>query len=260
MNSLELEMIGLLKNLKENYGVVGIKAEFESEGSRIVELMRLKDVIDRADLPLTIKIGGCEAVSNIYDALSIGAKGIVAPMCETAYAVSKFLDAIETFVAEDNRKDIEFGLTFETITAYRNIDEILALPKIKLLQCLTFGRVDFTGSLGKGRDYVDSDDMGGYCNDILRKVKRRSDMKTTLGGAISYNSIQFIKTYFCVGLLDRFETRKVIYGIDALPKIEQGLTEGIKFELAWLISKRRYYHRIHNEDEKRITMLEERLK
>ena len=44
MNILELEMIDILKSLVEEYGVVAIKAEFEAEGSRIEEMMRLKDV------------------------------------------------------------------------------------------------------------------------------------------------------------------------------------------------------------------------
>lgn len=259
MNIEELAMVDLLKRLKGEYGVVGIKAEYENEGSRMVEMMRLKDVIDEADLPLTIKIGGCEAVSNIYDALSIGAKGIVAPMCETAYAVSKFLSAIETFVAEDNRKDIEWGLTIETITAYNNIMDILFTGGNKL--GITIGRVDFTGSLYKDRSFVNSPEMCKYCEHIFKVFGTPIGKQIrTLGGAISHSSVPFIKKLYEDCLIDRFETRKVIYGIESLPKIEEGLTEGIRFELLWLKSKRRYYHRIHNEDEKRITMLEERLK
>ena len=143
MNALEYEMIDLLKRLKNDYGVIEIKAEYENEGSRQEELMRLKDVADKVNLPIIIKIGGVEAVTDIYNALSLGVKGIIAPMAETAYAASKFLDAIDSFVPQDNRKDIEFAINVETITAHNNIEEMLNLAKIDLLSSITVGRVDF---------------------------------------------------------------------------------------------------------------------
>ena len=151
MNILEYEMIELLKPLKEKYGVFEIKAEYENEGSRQDELMRLKDVADKLDLPIILKIGGVEAVTDIYNALALGVKGIIAPMAETAFAAGKFLNAIDTFVPDDNEKDIEFAINIETITAYKNLDEILSLEKLKILTGLTVGRVDFGGSLGADR-------------------------------------------------------------------------------------------------------------
>ena len=131
MNVLEYEMVEILKRLKNDYGVFEIKAEYENEGSRQVELMRLKDVTSFVGLPIIIKIGGVEAVTDIYEALSLGVGGIIAPMSETAFSTSKFLDAIDTFIPEDNRKDIEFAINIETITAFENIDKILELEKIK---------------------------------------------------------------------------------------------------------------------------------
>ncbi len=258
MNALEYEMIELLKKLKEEYGVFEIKAEYENEGSRQVELMRLKDVSAQANLPVILKIGGVEAVTDMYEALSLGAKGIIAPMAETAFAASKFLDAIDTFIPEDNQKDIEFAINIETITAYKNFDEMLALKNISLLSSITIGRVDFTASLGKDRDFANSDKMLEYCTDIFQKAKAKG-LKTALGGAISADSISFVKDLVEKNLLDKFETRKLVYHKSAVKNIADGLAVGIQFELQWLKSKRRYYHRIRNEDEKRITMLEERI-
>ena len=77
MNILEYEMIELLKPLKEKYGVSEIKAEYENEGSRQDELMRLKDVADKLDLPIILKIGGVEAVTDIYNALALGVLGMI---------------------------------------------------------------------------------------------------------------------------------------------------------------------------------------
>lgn len=259
MNILEYEMIELLKKLKNEYGVFEIKAEYENEGSRQVELMRLKDVADAVGLPIILKIGGVEAVTDMYEALSLGAKGIIAPMAETAFATSKFLGVIDLFVAEDNRRDIEFAVNIETITAHNNFDEMLKLAKIGLLSSITVGRVDFSASLGANRKFADSDAMLKYCVTIFGKAKAKG-LKTALGGAISTDSEQFIKSLVAQDLIDKYETRKLVYRKTAVKNLVDGLAEGIKFELLWLKSKRRYYHRIKIEDEKRITMLEERVK
>ena len=258
MNVLEYEMIDLLKALKEKYGVFEIKAEYENEGSRQTELMRLKDIAEKINLPIILKIGGVEAVTDIYNALSLGVKGIIAPMAETAFAASKFLNAIDTFVPKDNQKDIEFAMNIETITAYQNIDKILNLNKINLLSSLTVGRVDFT-ALGADRSFSNSDEMLEYCTEVFQKAKKKG-LKTALGGAISPEASSFIKKLASKKLIDKYETRKLVYHKDGIKNISEGLSSGVKFELLWLKSKRRYYHRVKDEDEKRIVMLEKRIK
>lgn len=259
MNILEYDMIEVLKRLRDDYGVIEIKAEYENEGSRQEELMRLKDVLSKVGLPIIVKIGGVEAVTDIYNAITLGVSGIIAPMAETKFAVSKFLNAIETFVPEDNAKDIEFAINIETITTYYNIDDILNLKNISTLSSITMGRVDFTASMEKDRTMADSDEMLEYCTGIFSKAKAKG-LKCALGGAISTDSTDFIKNLVSKGLIDKFETRKVVYHKDAVHNMDAGILKGIEFELLWLKSKRRYYHRIKSEDEKRIEMLERRVK
>ena len=72
MNRLEKKMLDALIDLKENHHVVGVKAEFEAEGTRMEEALRLKEVVTKAGLELTIKIGGCEAIKDLFDARIIG--------------------------------------------------------------------------------------------------------------------------------------------------------------------------------------------
>ena len=80
MNLTERKMVDILRDLKEHHDVVGVKAEFEAEGTRMDEALRLKEVLMKADLGLTLKIGGCEALRDMYEARVVGVSRIVAPM------------------------------------------------------------------------------------------------------------------------------------------------------------------------------------
>jgi 4-hydroxy-2-oxoheptanedioate aldolase len=259
MNKIQREMVDVLKCLKEEYGVYEIKAEFEAEASRLEEMMRLKDVTEKVDLPIILKIGGVEAITDIYNAMTIGVKGIIAPMAETAFAVSKFIGAIDAYVPEDNAEDIDFAINIETITACENLDSILELPGIDKLYGVTIGRVDLVGSMGMDRSLINSEEIYTVCENVFHKVKSKG-LHAGLGGSISPSSIEFIKRLANQKLIEKFETRKVVYSVDSLNgNIEQGMQKGIEFELLWLKSKQRYYSRIKLEDQARIDMLQKRL-
>ncbi|NOX26540.1 MAG: citrate lyase beta subunit, partial [Deltaproteobacteria bacterium] len=60
--------------------------------------------------------------------------------------------------------------------------------------------------------------------------------------------------------IDKYETRKVVFPASSEKYGEAGILKAVEFELMWLKSKRRYYSRIKAEDEKRIEMIESRLK
>lgn len=257
MNELEYQMVDILKDLKDK-GAIEIKAEFEAEGSRLEELMRLSEVASKSGIPIILKIGGVEAITDIYNALLIGVKGIIAPMAETAFAVSKFLNAIDVFVAEDNRRDIDFAINIETITAYQNLDEILALNNIDLLHGITIGRGDLVESMHYKRSEVDRDEILDISKSIASRVKGKG-LKLAVGGSITGKSDVFIRTLINAGLLDKFETRKIAFDTTECNDIVAGIEQALNFELLWLKSKRRYYHRIKIEDEHRIDALEKRL-
>ena len=95
MNLAEKEILEKLKELKENYHVVGIKAEFGQEGTTFEEIHRLKDFVLASELDLTVKISGCEAVKDIYEVKKSEISSIVVPMIESPYAVKKFMDSVE---------------------------------------------------------------------------------------------------------------------------------------------------------------------
>ena len=65
MNKLELNSASLLKDLVENYGVLGIKTSFEDEGASFNEVLRLKELCNQASTKLLLKISGAEAKRDL---------------------------------------------------------------------------------------------------------------------------------------------------------------------------------------------------
>lgn len=261
MNTLEYKMVELLKDMKKNYGVVDLKAEFEAEGTRMNELMRLKEVANNAGLSIALKIGGAEAITDILEAQKIGISAIVAPMIESPYAIKKYLEALEKNFPKDTRKNIRFVAMIETIQGYKNVDEILAVDKVSLLNTISVGRVDLSGSLGLQRNEINCDKVYQIVEDIFTKVKKKG-LNTVMGGGIAKEGIPFIKKLVAKKLLDRYETRKVVFATDPQAtaiKMEEGIIKANLFELFWLQNKKNYYTNIFLEDDKRIEMLMSRI-
>ena len=112
--------------------------------------------------------------------------------------------------------------------------------------------------MGKDRGFANSQEMLQYCMNIFTKC-RENNLKCALGGAISTESGSFIEKLVERDLVDKFETRKIVYDKSALNDIQDGILQGVEFELLWLKSKERYYHKIKLEDQHRIKMLQSRL-
>lgn len=260
MNILEKKMVSILQDLRENHHVVGVKAEFEAEGTRLEEAMRLKEVVTKAGLELTIKIGGCEAIKDMYEARVIGVSRIVAPMVETPYALKKYLAATKLVFSPEEREEVCFLVNIETITGYNNLDAMLELPEIKDLGGIVLGRVDMTGSMGLTREEVNSDKIFEIAKNIGLKAKAKG-LEHLIGGGVSAESLPFFKK-LPAGTVDRYETRKVIFKCPAAleENADKAILKAVGFELMWLKNKREFYGAIHKEDEQRLTMLEARYK
>jgi methylmalonyl-CoA mutase cobalamin-binding subunit len=259
MNKREREMLDILKKLRQEYGAVSVKAEFEAEGTRTDELLRLIDLARRADLKIGLKIGGCEAVRDLIESKQFGVEYIIAPMVETPYALKKFIDAKNKVYTAEQKEDTGFLVNVETITGFNNLEEMVKVAKIKDgLQGIVFGRVDFAGSNGQDRSVIDSGEITKFVLKTAEKAKA-NNLELVVGGAIGIDSLPELKKMREIHLT-RFETRKVIFGAEALsnPKMSEGLKNTVNFELQWLKNKRDYYGEIQGEDASRIEMLDKR--
>jgi hypothetical protein len=259
MNKTEREMLDLLKLLRNDYGAVSVKAEFEAEGTRTDELLRLTDLARRADLQVGLKIGGCEAVRDLIESKQFGVEYIIAPMVETPYALKKYIEAKNKVYATDQQEYTDFLFNLETITTFNALDDMVKVATAEGgVQGIVVGRVDFTGSLGLTRSTIDTKTITDYVITVA-KAARENKLDLVVGGAVAIDSLPELNAIRKVHLT-RFETRKVIFDAAALdnPQIAKGLEKTVYFELLWLRNKRDYYGEIQQEDATRIEMLEKR--
>jgi hypothetical protein len=249
-------MFDMLLKGRDHFGVVAIKAEFEAEGTRPDEFLRLLHLTHKADLKVALKIGGCEAISDLYASKLYGVDYIIAPMVETPYALTKFIEA-KTKTHGDNEERAEFLYNLETQTALDNLEPMMALARTSV-DGIVFGRVDFTLSRGLPRDAINS---GGVTEAVLKVAHAcaANDIELVVGGSVSLDAVDALRMFREVRL-DRFETRKVVFDGAAVETqgIGLGIQNAVDFELAWLKNKRDYYGRISEEDSARIAMMEKR--
>jgi hypothetical protein len=259
MNPIELQLLDILHRGRDRFGFISVRGEFEAEGARRDELLRLIEIGYKADLDLVIKIGGCEAVRDLYEAKQLGASSLIAPMIETPYALRKYISAINKCFTEEEQRVRKFFFNIETITAFQFQEELISLSQQSNLAGIVFGRVDFVCSLGLLRQAVNTRSV---TDKVVQTAQlcRNFNQEFILGGGIdpeALATIDYIQSIYLTG----YETRKIAFLPLDLPLNQriQGLVLAAEFELLWLKNKQNYYLSLQQEDSTRIALLERRV-
>lgn len=259
MNAREFECVRILTDLVENFGLVGVKTSFEDEGASFNEVLRLKEICNQAKTKVTLKIGGPEAIRDIKDSMIIGVKGLVAPMVESEFGLTKFVNAVNNNLPIEVVNTLQLSVNIETITAVSNIDKILSNKQSEALYGVTLGRVDLVSSMNTDRNAVNSDEVYEIAHDVFEKTKKIG-AKACIGGAVSINSLDFLKKLNSEKLLDKFETRYAMFDPSiTLKNLSRALVKAQMFEFEWLTNKMEYYQNLANQDELRLKMIQSRI-
>ncbi len=259
-------MLDILKRGRDESGYTAVKAEFEAEGTRTDELLRLIEIARKADLGVGLKIGGCEAVRDLLESKQFGVEYVIAPMIESPYALSKYIQATNAVYTAEEREDTRFLFNLETETAYQSLSDLAnAATQPNGVDGIVFGRVDFTLSRGLSRDDINTEEITKCCL-VTADVCRSNHLDFVLGGGVSRDSLGELALVHGTHL-SRFETRKIIFDASVFADSDRdadsnpvalGLLAAVHFEMLWLLNKQDYYNRIAAEDNRRIDMLERR--
>ena len=209
-----------LKVLK-TCGAKGVKTSFEDEGAHPFNVFKLRNVTQKVGLGLNVKIGGAEAKTDFNMALNMGSDGIVAPMIESTFALSKFTSYAKNY-------DIVRGINIESKQGVENLDSILDSKYIKDIDYICIGRSDLAASYDQS---VLSPEMCEIVADTLTKIKS-ANIRASMGGSFDSRSYNFVKFLHENRLLRNVETRYIIFNVDEyfIDNFEMSITEALKFE------------------------------
>jgi len=220
------KLLKLLENGRKSQTIVGLKTSFEDEGVTINDLIELRIITSKCDLPLYVKIGGCEAKTDIMNCKNYLVDGIVCPMIESDFALEKFIRSC---------KELGYvGKLFanlETKTSFENMEMIINSPSSKDIHGYTVGRSDFVASYGLSKKSVNDDSMLKKVKVMLEKIKK-IELPATMGGNLTSESEKFIREMFELNLLQKIETRNIIMRLsnENLDKVSELINEALYIE------------------------------
>jgi 2-keto-3-deoxy-L-rhamnonate aldolase RhmA len=228
-----------LETLFSSGFIEGIKVETEGEGATWETIHKLLQLSNSTRIPLTVKIGGCDARTDIAECAKLGISNIVAPMIETKFAAKKFHDAIKTVTLDNGT--FSSRLLVETFTGVKNIEEILKVA-VGFASGVNVGRSDLAASLEQqsGSRVAQDDNEVLQMVEYVVKTAKRVGLDTTVGGRITNDSISSMQNQ--IGQDNhpkRVETRRLILNWQNLTSGIGNIDDVLKIErqiASWLAS------------------------
>ena len=249
------KFINSLKILKK-MGVVGIKQSFEDEGASFKDIETMRFITNAVKVHLNVKIGGCEAKNDILFCKKIKASTIVAPMVESEYALSKFVQCANV------GNKISLLINLETDLSLKNLNKMTKSKFFNFLDGVVIGRSDLAGSLHLSKNDVNSKKIFNKVEKAFKKIKNLNKKKFIfkMGGSITPKSKVFINELYLKKLLHRVETRNVEIKLSktTIKNIDKIVIEAFKFELKNI--KKENNKLLFNDYSSRILEMTERLK
>lgn len=235
MNSdFQETLLKQLKILKNKFNLIGIKSEFEAEGSTYLDIARLRSITNKMQIKLFVKIGGVEALNDIYNCLELCVDGIIAPMVETKFGAKKFIDIVDKLQL---KKKIHLSINIETKNGVNNLKDILQIASGKIHN-ITVGRSDLSASYFNKNIFPNS-------NFILNKIKyisksaRQYNITTTVGGSVNADTVKkYSKEKNISKIIKKIETRKVMLPTSVFLNKKLALNNALKFEEIYIMQKK----------------------
>lgn len=214
--------------LLKRCGAIGVKTSFEDEGAHPLHVSKLRTITNKVGLDLNVKIGGAEAKTDFKMCLDVDADGVVAPMIESEFALSKFTSFSKNI-------DITRGINIESIQGIKNLDSILESEHVNDIDYLCIGRVDLVTSYNKSRNFIESPEFRHMVTESLIKMKEKGK-KTCMGGAVDLASYDFIKYLHKNELIDKVETRYIIFDVNDtfLESFDESIMNAHKFDYEYM--------------------------
>ena len=223
-------MYNLLKEklieLKHKYGAAGLKIEFETECISLDEVIEVRRLTKECGVDLAVKIGGCGAIRDIFEAKEVMADVIVAPMIESGYALKKFVSSVED-VYNDFAEIPELHINIETEQGVLNFSKIVSCKEFKKITGVVIGRNDMAKSYG----IEDAE------NDLIRKnisvianKANKCGKKVIVGGKVTPES-----DFLFFPSIAKCETRKIIF--NNFPETD-GILKALEFEALFIENKK----------------------
>ena len=255
MYGLERDLYDQLVRLRDQFGIGFVKAEFEAEGASFRDLVRLRRLTAAAGVGLLLKIGGCESIRDLRDALELGADAIVSPMIESAFGLSKFWEASNRVFRTGRRPRLAFNV--ETKTCVENLDSILDYG-IGKMDGFTIGRTDLSHSYFDPFITPDSEFLLGEVERVTLAAQARG-WDVWMGGSLTQRSIGALAAHPVLRTeITHFETRKVVIPGEVLFDRPEVVGEALKFEELSLLSRQEILEDSLIEDRHRIEVLRKR--
>ena len=249
LNNLRKE----LKSLKQNHCTYALKTGTEVEDMGIEEIQFLRDV-SMDIMPMTVKIGGPEARNDIRNCLKMKVDTILAPMIESVYALSNFVNTVLELSNDYAQYPVELAINIESIGAVNNFDGMLASSSMSNIHQVTIGRSDLSRSMHLP---IDDSEVIGTASMIVKKINNKGRV-SSLGGGLSLSNIQSIID----GIpLHRINSRHIVFSVN--PKFEKNpgkhLYHGLTFEKELYKSLAQIFPERKNHYQNRESLLSKRM-